>query len=134
VDECYAPNDTRDDLAFYNTLVNIKIRINSSNDVKNPTNNELSLTPKESHKKKVTKLKEYIEEKLVCLEDLFKDDCTDEKAMKCWKKFFNHDFWKTGSVHGNSSFAGKQQFASVYPEAYSLNVRFEIYDRNKIRK
>jgi predicted nucleotidyltransferase len=134
VEECYAPNDTRDDLAFYDTLVNIKNRINDSNDVKNPTNDELSLTPKENHKKKVTKLKEYIEDKLSCLEDLSNDNCTYEDAMKCWKKFFNHDFWKTESIQENSSFALKQQYASVYPEAYSLNVRYEIFDRNKIRK
>lgn len=52
VDECYVPNNERDDKSFYDTMVAIKNRIILSNNVNNPTEQSLSLTPKENHKKR----------------------------------------------------------------------------------
>ncbi|MCC3685732.1 hypothetical protein LLR47_10855 [Bacillus cereus] len=130
VEECYSPHNERDDIAFYNTMVNIKHRIIYSNNVNNPTNPSLSLTPKDAHKKKVTRLKDYLEEKLRCLDDLFKVDCDEIKAQKAWEKFFNHSFWNVEAVQKSETFAAKQA-SGVYPEVYSLNVRYLLYNKTR---
>ena len=96
----------------------------------NPTNPSLSLTPKDAHKKKVTRLKDYLEEKLRCLDDLFKVDCDEIKAQKAWEKFFNHSFWNVEAVQKSETFAAKQA-SGVYPEVYSLNVRYLLYNKTR---
>lgn len=133
VDECYVPNNERDDKSFYDTMVAIKNRIIISNNVNNPTDIYLSLTPKENHKKKVTRLKDYLEDKLSCLDALFESDCTVEKGKKEWKKFFNHDYWVPEEI---STSAVSETFAAraQYPQAFRLDVRYELYNQNKSTK
>ncbi|WP_218839243.1 nucleotide-binding domain-containing protein [Evansella halocellulosilytica] len=133
VDECYVPNNERDDKSFYDTIVAIKNRIVLSNNVNNPTERSLSLTPKENHKRKVTRLKDYLEDKLTNLDVLFEHGCTGEKGKKAWKKFFNHDYWAPEEV---SKSAEREFYAerAQYPVAYRLDVRYELYNRNKSNK
>ncbi|WP_163537588.1 cyclic GMP-AMP synthase DncV-like nucleotidyltransferase [Gracilibacillus sp. YIM 98692] len=130
VDECYVPNSKRDDKSYYDTLVAIKNRIMLSNNVNNPTDPSLSLTPKENHKKKVTRLKNYIEEKLIHLDVLFESDCTIEKGKKAWKKFLKHDYWTPEEI---SKSATNEMFTerTQYPETYRLEVRYVLYNNSK---
>ncbi|MCZ2259422.1 nucleotide-binding domain-containing protein [Sporosarcina sp. G11-34] len=130
VQECYVPHNTRDDQSLYDTLNAIKNRIILSNNVDNPTDSTLSLTSKESHRKKVTKLKDYLEDKLKYLDVLFKTDCTDEQAKKAWGKFFKNTYW-SDSIQ-KSAATESAHFASQYPESYSLDVRFQMYSENQI--
>jgi hypothetical protein len=127
VDECYVPNPERDDKAFYDTIKAIHDRLLLYVDVYNPVDSSQSLTSKEKHKNKVRRLRDRLGEKLSCLDVLFKDDCTEEKAMKAWKDFFNHDFWKVEvtqeSVSMEKTFSNRQV---VYP--YHLDVTVDVYD------
>jgi hypothetical protein len=131
--ECYKPNNTRDDQAFYETLVAIKNRIVLSDEVKNPTDSSLSLTPKENHRKRVTKLKECIEEKLKCLEPLFEVGCIETDAKKAWKAFFKHDFWNT-TLQKSAVYTDSLNHVAQHPEVHPLEIRYMLYDDSKINR
>lgn len=133
VDECYVPDTQRDDKSYYDTLVAIKNRLMMSDNVNNPTDPSLSLTPKENHKKKVTRLKNHLEEKLTHLDILFENKCTVEEGKKAWKKFFKHDYWAPEEISksdSNEMFTEKAQ----YPQTYLLEVRYTLYNNSKTNK
>ncbi|MTI65450.1 MAG: nucleotidyltransferase [Firmicutes bacterium] len=124
VEECYKPDYHRDDVTFYNTIQAICNRLQSSLDVYNPIHTNLLLNVKEEHTNKIRRLKEKLEEKLEYLEVLFEYDCTEKKAMKAWKNFFNHDYWKYEKTIEKSSNYARSDF--VYGQ-YFLDVDVSVY-------
>ncbi len=93
VAHCYQPDDERDDIALYNTMVAIYNRLSLSTEVWNPANLPELLTYKEEYKKQVERFRDKLDIAITNLEPLFEDDCTTNKAMSAWNKVFNHPFW-----------------------------------------
>lgn len=90
---CYQPDDERDDIALYNTMVAIYNRLLLSTEVWNPANLPELLTYKEEYKKQVERFRDKLDSAITKLRPLFEDDCTTDKAMSAWNKVFNHPFW-----------------------------------------
>lgn len=95
VAECYRPDDTRDDVALYNTLVAIKNRLNISCRVYNPTEQSQELTEKQKFLTQVKNLKKRLGSVITKLDKLFEDKCTEKMAKKAWHYMFQHEFWDT---------------------------------------
>ena len=89
----YRPDKYRDDVALYNTMVDIRDRLLLSPQVWNPVNPPELLTYKEEYKKQVERFCDKLDTAITKLKPLFQDDCTTDKAMKAWNKVFNHPFW-----------------------------------------
>ncbi|WP_223702738.1 nucleotide-binding domain-containing protein [Sutcliffiella deserti] len=131
--ECYSPDKNRDDVAFYNSLVNIKGRLENSLDVYNPSDDSILLNSGTKQQSKTRRLKERLQEYIPKLDGLFKEDCDEEKAKKIWKKFFNHDYWKAEEVQ-KSETAARHYETGYYGERYNLSVSYEIFDLNVTEK
>ncbi len=131
--ECYSPDKNRDDVAFYNSLVNIKDRLEDSLDVYNPSDDSILLNSGAKQQSKTRRLKERLQEYIPKLDGLFKEDCDEEKAKKIWKKFFNHDYWKAEEVQ-KSETAARHYVTGYYGERYNLSVSYEIFDLNVTEK
>ncbi|MBC8520440.1 MAG: hypothetical protein H8D26_00390 [Methanomicrobia archaeon] len=93
VDECYQPNQHRDDVSLYNTMVAIRNRLLFNTEVRNPVDSQQLLTDKMKHKKRVERLRERLNFVIPKLDVLFENDCTESKARKAWNWVFNHTFW-----------------------------------------
>ncbi len=93
VAECYKPDNDRDDIALYNTLVAIKNRLDIYPTVYNPTDSSKDLTEKQKFLTQVKSLKKRLGSVKNKLEPLFKGDCTYAKARKAWNYLFQHSYW-----------------------------------------
>ena len=89
----YKPNNYRDDVALYDTLVAIHNRLCLATQVWNPANPPELLTNKEEYKKQVERFRDELDSAITKLAPVFKDECTEDEAMKAWNKVFNHPFW-----------------------------------------
>ena len=92
--ECYKPDCDRDDQAFYDTILNIAERLKYNKEVLNPTDNSVSLIVKEKDKKQIETLEKRLNLWIKKLEPLFDLYCSEEKAVKVWRKFFRQRLQK----------------------------------------
>jgi hypothetical protein len=92
-EECYAPNQYRDDSSLYDTMVNILNRLLSDEEVRNPVNTDLSLTCREKDKTRIKNLKKNLECVLDQLKVLLDMNCTPSQAAQAWNWVFKHSFW-----------------------------------------
>lgn len=127
--ECYASDKNGDDVAFYNSLVNIKDRLEDSLDIYNPSDDSILLNSGTKQQSKTRRLKERLQEYIPKLDGLFKEDCDEEKAKKIWKKFFNHDYWNAEEVQ-KSETVDRHYVTGYNGERYNLSVSYEIFDMN----
>jgi len=95
VAQCYKPNNNRDDVALYDTIVAIKNRLDIYCEVYNPADSSKELTEKQQSLTQVKNLKKRLGSVITKLEPLSKDDCTDTKAKKAWNYLFQHSYWST---------------------------------------
>lgn len=91
----YKPNDTRDDVSFYETLNSIRYSLITSKDVRNPVDNSLSLITDTEHTKQMEELEKRLNTWLEKLSPLFESDITETRASKEWGKFFKNSWWST---------------------------------------
>ena len=89
----YKPNNDRDDIALYDTMVAIHNRLLFNTEVYSPVSSTESLTHREQYKKQVERFRDKLDSAVTNLAVLFQDDCTTDKTMKAWNKVFNHPFW-----------------------------------------
>ena len=66
-------------------------------EVNNPTDISLSLLQTENHRQKMRNWCSRLNNKLLDLNILFDEKCSDTDAKNAWHKFFNHDYWSTSS-------------------------------------
>ena|GEM_PF-235928 len=92
--EQYVSKDSIDE-SFYETLCNIRDRLAEDKDVLNPKDDSISLIVSDSDRQKMKNLYTRLNNYIGKLSDIVSDDCTEEKAVKVWSSFFNHDYWKT---------------------------------------
>ena len=93
VDECYQPDDYRDDVALYYTMVAICNRLVQNTEVDSPVSTSELLTNKENYKKQVERLQDKLDSAITKLAPVFEEDCTKDEAMSVWNSVFNHPFW-----------------------------------------
>jgi hypothetical protein len=91
--ECYVADNTRDDVALYNTMAKLAKRLAGGCHVKSPVADEW-LTEKDKNYQRVCTLKAQLDKAIEKLAILLEDDCTDQQAFQAWNYVFNHDFWK----------------------------------------
>ena len=84
---------TRLDECFYNTMCSVRDRLKWNKEVKNPTDNTLSLLQTEAHRQRITVYYNRLDSYLSRLKVLNETGCTREKAISAWSDFFNHDYW-----------------------------------------
>lgn len=95
----------RIDEIFYQTMVEIKNRLDNDIDVYNPTDASLSLLSTENHESKVENFKNRLNDRLAKLDILFESDCDETKAKNAWYYFFDHDYWKEDTSKGKNSYS-----------------------------
>lgn len=122
--ENYVEKDAIDE-AFYETICKIRDRLAGNKDVKNPTDTSLSLIVSESDEKKIENLYNRLYTYINKLSDLTKSNCTEEKAIKAWSSFFNHDYWSNlaESYQNRSSYMVK---SSIINEGIGKHIPIEV--------
>lgn len=99
VSEFYQPHPNRDDIALYDTLDQIKRRLEGNCEVFNPVNPYQQLTDKSKFLTQVDNLRKRLGSVLSKLAVLFDDSCTDQKAKSAWNYMFQHSFWEQAGSH-----------------------------------
>jgi hypothetical protein len=102
VTERYAVNAGREDRALYDTMRAVRDRLNYDLVVQHPCTPNSTIT-QGSQDAKAQFLRDRLTEALNDLAPLFEADCTRERALKCWDKVFNTDFF---SSRANQSASG----------------------------
>ena len=97
-EECYRPDNNRDDISLVNTIKALNARLKFNKQVLNPVNSSLELTYKNKFKYEVNRLSKKLNQAEKKLDVLFKHDCSEKEANKAWKWFFNSDFWVADEV------------------------------------
>lgn len=92
-DEVFAEEYDRLDEIFYHTMTAVRDRLQSSTEVYNPTDPELSLLTAQNHYDKMDNWLSRLSNKLNKLDVLMKEDCTYKQAIEAWSEFFNHNYW-----------------------------------------
>jgi len=92
VDECYASDSDREDVSLYETMREMKLRLEYGLEVKHPTRNEM-LTDGENDAN-TRLLKEKLIEAVDNLQVLFESGCTRLEALRAWNCVFKHNYWK----------------------------------------
>jgi hypothetical protein len=92
VTEEYRPNAQREDKALYDTMKAIRDRLRWNLVVVHPVTKGDTIT-KGNDDPKARFLREKLTEAIDNLGPLFEADCTREKALKCWDKVFNTDYF-----------------------------------------
>ena len=94
--ECYKRNAKREDEALYNTMKAIQKRLKKNRAIKNPVTRGQKITDDITDKKA-----EFLLEKLTIaigdLAPLLNKKCTRAKALNCWDRVFNTNFYGTRS-------------------------------------
>lgn len=93
VAERYQPDNERDDVSLYNTMVAIRNRLLVSQEVLNPVDSSQSLTYKDEYLSQVEQFRDRLGDAIGHLQILFDSKCTREDAMKAWYRVFSHSFW-----------------------------------------
>lgn len=92
VDEHYVSVKDRDDESLYRTMVKIRDRLLWNKNVYHPILTDVLIS--EGKEAAIDEMKDQLDTAIENLNDLFDDECSKENALKIWKKFFNHDFFK----------------------------------------
>lgn len=100
VEECYIAYDGRDDQALYETIVAIRDRLRGNLAIMHPVMEGVEVDDGSGREKTKTFLNE-LADAIKDLEPLLAYDCTREKALECWDKFFGDDFFEQ-SVNVNA--------------------------------
>ena len=90
--ECYQPNAKREDKALYDTMTAIQIRLKQNRAIKNPVARGRKIIDDRNDEKAkflLKNLKIAIKE----LHPLLSPKCTRPKALKCWGRVFNAEFF-----------------------------------------
>lgn len=110
VTERFCANADREDRALYDTMKAIRDRLNYDLAVAHPvTPNETITNGDEDPKSRF--LRDKLTEAINNLAPLFESDCTREKALKCWDKVFNTDFF-IGREKANTASETKSALAA----------------------
>lgn len=119
--ECYHPDPYRDDVALYETMQAIHLRLMAYLDVYNPVDRSSKLNYKDKYTNQIIRLREKLEKGLEWLEGIFTVDCAQLMAVQAWGDFFKHSYWddlaeeisenETSSNKGDS----KSHYISVTP-------------------
>jgi hypothetical protein len=91
--ECYRPDRNRDDIALYDTLSAIEVRLRTDCRVWHPNGGGRELTGKSEYLNQVTLMRDKLSANLPKLGVLFEEGCTRDKARSAWDWIFNHVFW-----------------------------------------
>lgn len=102
-DEVFDCGSGRLDEIFYNTIVGIKNRLQTSIDVYNPTDPGISLLSSKNHYDKMKNWLNHLSDKIDKLDILFEKNCNQKDAYKAWHEFFNHIFWSNITLLANES-------------------------------
>ena len=90
--DVYRPSSSRDDRAFYDTLVALRDRLSLDCRVWNPVDGT-ELTARTEVLNQVERLRDRLNEHIPKLDILFRHNCTREQARSAWDWCFNHSFW-----------------------------------------
>ena len=101
VTEEYRANSSREDAALYDTMKAIRDRLKWSLVVNHPVTPGETIT-NGSDDAKARFLRDRLTEAIDNLAPLFEADCIREKALKCWDKVFNTDYF-TGRLEPTSN-------------------------------
>jgi len=102
-EDCYVANQYRDDSSLYDTMVNMRDRLGTNKEVKNPVNLSQSLTGRDKDKTRIENLRENLECAIDELGVLFNLRCTSPQAMQAWNWVFNHPFWDVKDEDSNET-------------------------------
>lgn len=90
--EVFRGHATRDDVALYETMRAIRVRLHHSLEIRHPVTPGATITkPPEDPRARF--LRDRLVEALDALSPLFLPDCTREMALGCWDKVFNTIFF-----------------------------------------
>ncbi len=92
VAECFGADASREDSSLYETMKAIKTRLDWDLVLKHPVTPGETIT-NGSNDAKAKFFRERLKDALAWLKPLQEDDCTREKALKCWDKMFSTDFF-----------------------------------------
>ena len=91
--ECLSYND-RLDIAFYETIKNIKNRLTYNTNVFIPVDGNRSLTERKVDIERVENYRNLLSKIIFKLEKLEDYNCTRIDAISAWNLVFEHDYWK----------------------------------------
>lgn len=93
VAECYQPSASRDDLALYNTMSSIRLRLQQNTEVINPVDSSYFLTDKQEHVNELVRFGERLGQALEWLQPLCNYDCDEVTAYKAWEQVYDNIYW-----------------------------------------
>lgn len=91
VTECYHADATREDLALYETMEEMRDRLDESCQIDHPCTPDQTIAAEDDARARF--LRDKLSEAIITLAPLFEDGCTREKALKAWDKVFNTTFF-----------------------------------------
>ena len=112
LEERFVANDEREDESVYNSLKEIRNRLQGSLEVDHPTNTGEKLT-KGPDDSKTRFLREKLDWAIDELNVLFDPDCTVPAARKAWDKVFNTDFFSGRGDDGGDGNGGGSKAISA---------------------
>ncbi len=92
VDECYVADADREDISLYETMCEMKARLDCDLEIEHPTRNEMLTDGVNDANTRL--LKDKLAEALDNLQVLFKSDCTRLEALRAWNCVFKNEHWK----------------------------------------
>lgn len=131
-------NYSRLDEIFYYTMQAIINRLNQSFDVLAPVDNGRPLVSRDIDYQRMKNWKNRLETSIKELDVLFDSNCTYNKAIEAWYKFFNHSYWidleikigdESSSVCESKKFTDTEEFIEEkYPvyEQYDVEIDCKI--------
>ncbi len=108
VAECYIRNLHRDDTSLYDTMVAIRNRLRTFEEVWNPVESNQTLTSRPVDKGRIRRFRDKLDSTISKLEVLHNPECTKEQAIQAWHWVFQHPFWTTGTATESMDEYGKR--------------------------
>lgn len=93
VAECYQSDAIRDDLALFNTMSSIRLRLQRNTEVTNPVDSTYFLTDKQEHVNELVRFEERLAQAIKWLQPLCTYDCDEVTAYKAWGQVYDHAYW-----------------------------------------
>ena len=100
--ECFRGDSTRDDLALHDTMKAIRDRLNLRLEIDHPKTPGGKIT-KGPDDAKARYFRERLTEALTNLQPLHEAGCSRERALGCWDKVFNTDFYSARKDRGRAA-------------------------------
>ncbi len=130
--ETLQKNYSRLDEIFYYTMRAIINRLNQSIDVLAPVDNGRLLVSRDIDYQRMRNWKNRLETSIKELDVLFDSNCTYDKAIEAWYKFFNHSYWINLEIKipkENFSISEKKEFTDTeefIEEKYLVYEQYEV--------